>query len=83
MRGQPQLPHPPAALSADVLQAVRDLRNALRTQRDIERAYANESRSPWRRATTLSQLDCSISKAIAKTGEARGSLDAVLLGEDA
>lgn len=82
MKGQPQLPRSIITLGADVTQAVLVLRDALRTQRGLEKKYAAEQRSEWRRETAVNQLHRALGKAIALTGEARGNLDAVLLGAD-
>lgn len=82
MKGTPQHPVAATALDGAILQAVKALRDALRAQRTAEREYDAESRSAWRRDTTLEQLRRATNKAVDRTDDARTGLDTALLGDD-
>jgi hypothetical protein len=82
MRGSPQVPRVITHLDAASIQAVMALREALRSQRQAQKRYDEETRSRWMRETTLLQLRRALGRAVTKTAEARANLDIVLLGED-
>jgi hypothetical protein len=83
VKGQPQLPNVPAVgLTADVLQAVKALQQALLARRRADRQHAEEEASQWKRDATLDALRRACLRATRHTVEARANLDAVLLGDE-
>jgi hypothetical protein len=80
--GRPQ-PRPAATfVDAAVLQAVKDLRSALRAHRTAARAFANLMRHPARSETQLDRARREVDRTTKSLALAREMLDSILVEDD-